>query len=114
MYNLPPPHGRYGHQGPHDHHGGHGGQGGHGGLVGHGGDQALAGLRISIKGFPGRDFAESRDPRIFWDGISLKFLTRNFDQKVCVLARLHFQLINIVNSIHFGRFVHYEFIGNAK
>ena len=97
MYNLPSPHG------PHDHHCGHGG---HGGLVGHGGDQALAGLRISIKGFPGRDIAESQDPRIFWDGISLKFLSRNFDQKVCVLARLHFQLINIVNSIHFGRFVH--------
>ena len=81
MYNLPPPHGRHGHQGPYDHHGG---------LVGHGGDQALAGLRISIKGFLGRDFAESQDPRIFWDGISLKFLSRNFDQKVSVLARLHF------------------------
>ena len=28
---------------------------------------------FSIPGFPGRDFAKSRDPGIFWDGISLKF-----------------------------------------
>ena len=36
----------------------------------HGGDQALAGLRISIKGFPGRDIAESQDPRIFGTGLA--------------------------------------------
>ena len=31
-----------------------------------------------IPGFPGRDFAKSRDPRIFRDGISLKFQSRDF------------------------------------
>ena len=30
----------------------------------------LAGLRISIKGFPGRDIAESQDPRIFGTGLA--------------------------------------------
>ena len=33
---------------------------------------------FSIPGFPGRDFAKSRDPGIFWDGISLKFQSRDF------------------------------------
>ena len=36
---------------------------------------------FSIPGFPGRDFAKSRDPRIFWDGISLKFQSRDFTKK---------------------------------
>ena len=43
---------------------------------------------FSIPGFPGRDFAKSRDPRIFWNGISLKFLSRDFTEKVWVLANL--------------------------
>ena len=30
----------------------------------------LAGLRISIKGFPGRDIAEFQDPRIFGTGLA--------------------------------------------
>ena len=33
---------------------------------------------FSIPGFPGRDFAKSRDPGIFRDGISLKFQSRDF------------------------------------
>ena len=33
---------------------------------------------FSIPGFPGRDFAKSRDPGIFQDGISLKFQSRDF------------------------------------
>ena len=36
---------------------------------------------FSIPGFPGRDFAKSRDPGIFRDGISLKFLSRDFTEK---------------------------------
>ena len=36
---------------------------------------------FSIPGFPGRDFAKSRDPGIFRDGISLKFLSRDFTKK---------------------------------
>ena len=37
---------------------------------------------FSIPGFPGRDFAKSRDPRIFRDGIVLNFLSRDFTKKV--------------------------------
>ena len=33
---------------------------------------------FSIPGFPGQDFAKSRDPGIFRYGISLKFQPRNF------------------------------------
>ena len=33
---------------------------------------------FSIPGFLGRDFAKSRDPGIFRDGISLKFQSRDF------------------------------------
>ena len=33
---------------------------------------------FSIPGFPGRDFAKSRDPGIFRDGISLKLQSRDF------------------------------------
>ena len=36
---------------------------------------------FSIPGFPGRDFAQSRDLGIFWDGISLKFYPRIFPKK---------------------------------
>ena len=43
---------------------------------------------FSIPGFPGRDFAKSRDPGIFRDGISLKFLSRDFTKKVWVWANL--------------------------
>ena len=35
---------------------------------------------FSIPGFPGRDFAKSRDHGIFRDGISLKFQSRDFRQ----------------------------------
>ena len=41
-----------------------------------------------IPGFPGRDFAKSRDPGIFRDRISLKFLSRDFTEKVSVWANL--------------------------
>ena len=34
-----------------------------------------------IPGFPGRDFAKSQDPRIFRDGISLKFYPGILPQK---------------------------------
>ena len=37
---------------------------------------------LSIPGFLGRDFAKSRDPRIFQDGIVLNFLSRDFTKKV--------------------------------
>ena len=50
MYNLPPPHGRHGHQGPHDQHGGHGG------LVGHGGDQAPGGIKNFNQGISGTGY----------------------------------------------------------
>ena len=43
---------------------------------------------FSIPGFPGRDFAQSRDPRIFRDGISLKFLSRDFPKKEWEWANL--------------------------
>ena len=43
---------------------------------------------LSIPGFPGLDFAKSRDPRILRDGISLKFLSRDFTEKVWVCANL--------------------------
>ena len=43
---------------------------------------------FSIPGFPGWDFAKSRDPGIFWDGISLKFLSRDFTEKVWIWANL--------------------------
>ena len=43
---------------------------------------------FSIPGFPGRDFAKSWDPGIFWDGISLKFLSRDFTEKVWIWANL--------------------------
>ena len=33
---------------------------------------------FSIPGFPGRDFAKSRDPGIFRDGISLKFYQKKY------------------------------------
>ena len=33
---------------------------------------------FSILGFPGRDFAKSRDPGIFRDGISLKFYQKKY------------------------------------
>ena len=57
---------------------------------------------ISIPGFPGRDFAKSRDPGIFRDGISLKFLSRDFTKKAWDLWGFPYQLINLVNFIHFG------------
>ena len=60
---------------------------------------------FSIPGFPGRDFAKSRDPGIFRDRISLKFLSRDFTKKVWDLSRLPSQLINLVNFIHFGRLI---------
>ena len=34
-----------------------------------------------ILGFPGRDFAKSRDPKIFRDKISLKFLSKVLPKK---------------------------------
>ena len=43
---------------------------------------------FSIPGFPGRDFAKSRDPGIFRDGISLKFLSRDFPEKEWEWANL--------------------------
>ena len=43
---------------------------------------------FSIPGFLGRDFAKSRDPGIFRDGISLKFLSRDFPEKEWELANL--------------------------
>ena len=43
---------------------------------------------FSIPGFPGRDFAKSRDPGIFRDGISLKFLSRDFAEKVWIWSNL--------------------------
>ena len=57
---------------------------------------------FSIPGFPGRDFAKSRDPGIFRDGISLKFLSQDYTKKVLNLWGFHYQLINLVNFIHFG------------
>ena len=44
--------------------------------------------RDQILGFPEWDFAKSRDPGIFWDGISLKFLSRDFTKKVWIWANL--------------------------
>ena len=41
---------------------------------------------LSIPGFLGRDFAKSRDPRIFQDGIVLNFLSRDFTKKVWYLG----------------------------
>ena len=43
---------------------------------------------FSISGLPGRDFAKSRYPGIFRDGISLKFLSRDFTEKVWIWANL--------------------------
>ena len=60
---------------------------------------------FSIPGFPGRDFAKSRDPGIFRDGISLKFLSQDYTKKVWNLWGFHYQLINLVNFIHFGGLV---------
>ena len=37
---------------------------------------------FSIPGFPERDFAKSRDPRIFRDGISLKFSSQDFSEEI--------------------------------
>ena len=57
---------------------------------------------FSIPGFPGWNFAKSWDPGIFWDGINLKFLSRDFTKKVWDLSGFPYQLINLVNFIHFG------------
>ena len=46
-------------------------------LTEYGQEQALAGSRFSIPGFSGRDFAESRDPGIFRDGIYPYFQSRD-------------------------------------
>ena len=43
---------------------------------------------FSIPGFPGRDFAQSQDPGIFRDEISLKFLSRDFPEKEWEWANL--------------------------
>ena len=53
-------------------------------------------------GFPGRDFAKSRDPGIFRDGISLKFLSQDFTKKVKDPSGFPSQLKNLVNFIRFG------------
>ena len=37
---------------------------------------------FSNPGFPGQDFAKSQDPGIFRDGISLKFLSRDFTKSM--------------------------------
>ena len=42
---------------------------------------------FSISDFPGRDFAKSWDPRIFQNGISLKFLSRDFTKKKSSISR---------------------------
>ena len=41
-------------------------------------------------------------PGIFWDRISLNFLSWDFTKKVWDLSGLPYQLINLVNFIHFG------------
>ena len=56
---------------------------------------------FSIPGFLGRDFAKSRDPEIFRDGIGLKFYPGILQKKVWDLPGFHSQLINLVNFIHF-------------
>ena len=61
--------------------------------------QAPAGSRIFNPGFPGRDFAESRDPGIFRDGISLKYYPGILPKKYRISQ--DFLLINLVNFIHF-------------
>ena len=43
---------------------------------------------LSIPGFPGQDFAKSRDPWIFWNGICLKFLSRDLTKKLWVWTNL--------------------------
>ena len=51
-----------------------------------------------IPGFPWRDFANSRDPGIFRDGISLKFLSWDFTKKKSIGS------LGISLSAHFGQF----------
>ena len=57
---------------------------------------------FSIPGFLGRDFAKSRDPGIFREGISLKLSSRDFTKIVWDPSGYPLQLINLVNFIHFG------------
>ena len=69
------------------------------------GDWPQRDQEFSIPGFPRQDFAKSQDPRVFWDGISLKFLAQDSTKKVCDLSGLPSQLMNLVNFIHFGQLI---------
>ena len=57
--------------------------------------------KFSIPGFPGWDFAKSRDLGIFWDRISLKFYPGILPQKSMGSRGFPSQRINLVNFIHF-------------
>ena len=61
-------------------------------------EQALAGSRFSIPGFSGRDFAKSRDPGIFRDGIYPYFQSRDCQE---IFPGFLFLLRVLVKSHHF-------------
>ena len=59
---------------------------------------------FSIPGFLGWDFAKSRDPRIFRDGISVKFFPQDFTENVWIWANL--KCFFIVSQRHFDIRLH--------